>query len=206
MFPQAAGGDVSGQIGAAFQTVQNALFPPLLPPGFSYFPEVVSVEEEDALVRVVEALPFGEVRMHGVAAKRRVIQFGCSRYGGSRIQAAPEPPPLLADLRERCARFAGVEEGSLVQMMVTCYPPGAAIGWHRDSPMFGSPVAGLSLASACTMRLRPSAGEKSIPVTLEPRSLYLIDGEARSRWEHSIPPAKVTRYSVTMRTVLSASE
>jgi alkylated DNA repair protein (DNA oxidative demethylase) len=194
----------SGEIAALHRTVQNALFPQELPDGFSYHPAIISPDEEVALLEVVEGLPFGEVRMHGVAAKRRVIHFGWDYdYEGWQIRPAPPPPPLLAELRMRSARVAGIDAKSLAQMMVACYPPGAAIGWHRDSPMFGSPVVGVSLASTCTMRFRRGAGHKSIPVALERRSLYLIDGEARSGWQHSIPPAKATRYSVTMRTVVS---
>jgi len=33
------------------------------------------------------------------------------------------------------------------------------------------------------------------------RSLYIITGEARSEWQHSIAPVKETRYSVTLRTL-----
>jgi len=35
----------------------------------------------------------------------------------------------------------------------------------------------------------------------EPRSLYIMTGEARRVWEHSIPPVKEPRYSITFRSM-----
>jgi hypothetical protein len=40
-------------------------------------------------------------------------------------------------------------------------------------------------------------------LTLEPRSAYLLDGPARTGWEHSIPPVSSLRYSVTFRRLRS---
>jgi alkylated DNA repair dioxygenase AlkB len=37
---------------------------------------------------------------------------------------------------------------------------------------------------------------------LAPRSLYVMRRKIRSDWEHSIPPVKELRYSITFRTVL----
>jgi alkylated DNA repair dioxygenase AlkB len=36
---------------------------------------------------------------------------------------------------------------------------------------------------------------------LAPRSAYLLTGEARHAWRHSIPATKELRYSVTFRTL-----
>ena len=78
----------------------------------------------------------------------------------------------------------------------------AAIGWHRDAAPFDI-VVGISLLSACRMRFRRGkvraweTGEVALP----PRSAYVLTGPARTEWEHSIPPVKETRYSVTFRTM-----
>jgi len=37
--------------------------------------------------------------------------------------------------------------------------------------------------------------------TIEPRSIYVLSGEARTVWEHSIPPLDKLRYSLTFRTL-----
>jgi hypothetical protein len=86
-----------------------------------------------------------------------------------------------------------------------CQPmpaPGAGIGWHRDRPPAVA-IAGVSLVSPCSFRLRRKAGETWERATIEaqPRSAYLMSGPARSEWQHSIPPVEALRYSVTFRTV-----
>ena len=43
--------------------------------------------------------------------------------------------------------------------------PHATIGWHRDAPMFGSPVFGVSLVSPCTMKFRRKTAEDGFGVT-----------------------------------------
>ena len=39
-----------------------------------------------------------------------------------------------------------------------------------------------------------------IALTLAPRSVYVMQDDIRWRWQHSIPPAKALRYSMTFRT------
>jgi alkylated DNA repair dioxygenase AlkB len=85
--------------------------------------------------------------------------------------------------------------------MVTEYSPGAPIGWHRDAPQFGT-VIGISLGSTSRMRFKPYKAEgKPVGLTLEPRSIYLMRGPARWKFQHSIPPVKELRYSITFRTL-----
>jgi len=64
------------------------------PEGLVLQPEFVSPPEAEALVELARGLRFGEVRMHGVASKRRVAQFGW-RYAfeSFRLTAGPEIPP-----------------------------------------------------------------------------------------------------------------
>ena len=52
------------------------------------------------------------------------------------------------------------------------------------------------------MRLKPYREKGSIvSVVLEPRSAYVMRGPARWKFQHSIPPVKDFRYSVTFRTL-----
>jgi DNA oxidative demethylase len=54
---------------------------------------------------------------------------------------------------------------------------------------------------------RTSGGERTVrEVELEPRSAYVLAGESRSSWQHSIPPTKEPRYSVTFRTLRGGSK
>ena len=64
-------------------------------------------------------------------------------------------------------------------------------------------VVGVSLGSPAVLRFRQRAGPGfhrfSLPV--EPRSAYLISGEARHDWEHRIVPGDELRFSITFRTM-----
>jgi alkylated DNA repair dioxygenase AlkB len=42
-------------------------------------------------------------------------------------------------------------------------------------------------------------GFERMAIQLAPRSIYAMTAEARSVWEHSIPPVKAHRYSITFR-------
>jgi DNA oxidative demethylase len=174
-----------------------------LPDGFRYEPAFLSEEEERGLVASIGELAWAEVRMHGVVARRRVRHFGWHYgYDRARIERGEAIPEFLLGVRERLAEFGGVGAEELGEALVTEYAEGAGMGWHRDAPAFGI-VAAVSLVSAARMRFRrgEAGAWETTEVVLEPRSAYLIAGEARSKWQHGLPPAKALRYSVTFRTL-----
>jgi alkylated DNA repair dioxygenase AlkB len=178
-----------------------------LPDGLLYQPDFLSVSEEAELVRIFGSLPFANFDFHGYTARRRVVEFGLE-YDFSTRRASPTQgfPEFLEPVRERAARFAGLDLDTLVEGMVTEYSPGAPIGWHRDAPQFGI-VIGISLAGESRMRFKPYKAEgKPVSLLLERRSIYLMRGPARWRFQHSIPPVKNLRYSITFRTLRGREE
>jgi alkylated DNA repair dioxygenase AlkB len=173
------------------------------PPGFLYYPDIVTAHEESALVARVRAIEFSPVQMRGQVARRRTAHFGwVYGYESWRISPGPPLPPFLLPLRERVGALAGVDAAALAEVLVTEYPAGAAIGWHRDAPQFGV-VIGVSLLGACRMRFQRGreAERQTRAVLLEPRSAYVLSGEARQQWQHSIPALRAPRYSITFRTL-----
>ncbi|MGK5672308.1 alpha-ketoglutarate-dependent dioxygenase AlkB [Micromonospora sp. URMC 106] len=172
------------------------------PAGLTYQPDLIGPDEERSLLTALAAFDFREVRMHGQIARRTVRQFGFDYdYGSFQLTSGDALPLELAGVRERCAAFAGVPPTSLAQALVTRYPPGSIIGWHRDAPAFGPTVVGLSLGSACLLRFQRGTGEERrvYEVELAPRSAYVLAGAARSSWQHSIPPVPALRHSITFR-------
>ena len=175
-----------------------------LPEGLLYQPDFLSSAEEADLIRIFRELPFQAFDFHGYTAKRRVLEFGLE-YDFTTRRATPTQnfPEFLSSVRERAAQFAGVSAADLVEGMVTEYSPGAPIGWHRDAPQFGT-IIGISLASTSRMRFKPYKTEgKPVALTLGPRSIYLMRGPARWKFQHSIPAVKELRYSITFRTLRS---
>ena len=193
----------------------STLFGLVVPPGFGYTPDLITPAEERELVAAIQQLEFSDVVMRGVVAKRRTAHFGVGYlFEGRSTTAAPSMPGFLLPLRDRAAAWAERPADALVEALVTEYPAGAAIGWHRDAPAFED-VIGISLLASCRMKLRPYVSPKDIPLLvgkvrrttheleLTPRSAYLICGEARTAYEHHIPAVENLRYSVTFRSLRS---
>ncbi len=93
---------------------QTDLFaaPSGLPEGFRYYPEAVSVEEEEALAHELGALPFKPFNFQGFLANRQVVSFGY-RYDYDRravVEAAPFPSFLIPLRRKVAAIFDRPEE------------------------------------------------------------------------------------------------
>ncbi|HWF77942.1 MAG TPA: alpha-ketoglutarate-dependent dioxygenase AlkB, partial [Caulobacteraceae bacterium] len=132
--------------------------PPKTPAGFRYWPEAITPAEEAALAAVLQTLPFRPYEFRGYLANRRVVGFGARYDDASRSVADAEPiPEWLLSLRDRVGGLAGLAPEAFGTALINEYAPGAGIGWHRDRPQFGL-VAGVSLLSACVLRLRRPAG------------------------------------------------
>jgi alkylated DNA repair dioxygenase AlkB len=173
------------------------------PEGIVYEPELLPVDEERELLRRFEALRFDPIVLHGRAAKRTGRHYGLDYDYGTRTPKPGEPvPEWLLPARARAGALAGHEPEELVEILVQRYPPGATIGWHRDAPAFDT-VIGISLGGSSRLRFQRGKREKRRvwEVLLEPRSGYVLSGEARRSWEHSISPTKERRYSITFRTL-----
>jgi alkylated DNA repair dioxygenase AlkB len=189
----------AGQIGL-FDAV------PVLPPGLRYEPDLLTSDEEAALVDNLRELPFRAFEFHGHLGNRRVVSFGWHYdFATERLRKADDMPDFVLPLRERAAGLAGLAPSDLQHVLFTEYGPGAGIGWHKDKGVFGV-VVGISLLAPCVFRLRRKAGSswERASFRAEPRSAYLLAGPARTEWEHSIPAVESLRYSVTFRALKTA--
>jgi hypothetical protein len=176
------------------------------PEGLVYAPGFIGEVDERALAGRIAGLPLKPFEFHGFTGNRRTISFGLHyAFDGSGLREAEPIPGWLQPLRARAAALAGRDAEEFVHALVIEYAPGAGIGWHRDRPVFGD-VIGISLLAPAPLRFRRKAGTKweRFTLTAEPRSAYLLRGEARHQWEHSIPPLETPRYSVTLRTLASS--
>lgn len=174
-----------------------------LPEGFRYQDNLITPNEEHDLVARFQDLPFKPYEHLGYFGNRRIAGFGWRQDGAGRMVETGEPiPDVLLPLLEKVAAFTGLAQERFRHALVTEYSPGAGIGWHRDRPPAVA-IAGVSLISPCTFRLRRKAGDRwdRASIIAAPRSVYLMSGPARSDWQHSIPSVEALRYSVTFRTV-----
>ena len=172
-------------------------------PGLELQEDFVSEAEERALVAEIDRLGLAPFQFQGWTGKRLTRSFGW-RYdfdNASFTEAEPIPDWLIP-VRERAAALAGLMPDDVAHALVIRYEPGAGIGWHRDRPQFGK-VVGISLGAPTMMRFRQrtNSGFRRANVRLEPRSAYLLTGEVRERWEHSIAAHEALRFSITFRSL-----
>ena len=177
------------------------------PSGLRYQEDFVSSAAEQDLIDRIAGLPLQRFQFGAFEGNRRVAWFGHRYdYTQQRLTEADPIPGWLAPLGRQVEAWGGLAEGSVRQVLCTEYDVGVGIGWHRDKPHFDR-IFGLSLGSACKFRFRRRDGSKWQRFTVDAvaRSLYMMDGEARAVWEHSIPPVEARRYSITFRTMKPAT-
>lgn len=177
---------------------QADLFAEPLVAGLEYRDSFISADEEAALVGHLEALELAPFRFQGWTGNRKTQSFGW-RYDfeDASFQPAEPIPAWLTALRDKAAALAGDE---IVHALVARYDPGAGIGWHKDRSVFER-VVGVSLNAPANLRFRQrtASGFRRFSLPVEPRSAYLLSGEARHEWEHSIVPGETLRFSITFR-------
>jgi alkylated DNA repair protein (DNA oxidative demethylase) len=183
--------------------MQADLFAPDLIPGMRLQHDVITPGEERDLITHIDETALAPFRFQGWTGKRLTSSFGYHYdFDQGRLGAGDPLPHWIEPLRERSAKAASLPTEALVQLLLTRYDPGAGIGWHRDRPAFGT-VVGVSLGAHAIMRFRRRrpGGFDRFALPLEPRSLYVLSGEARTAWEHSIAEMTEPRWSITFRTL-----
>ena len=181
----------------------SLLFDAPLIAGLAYREAVISAADEGALVEHLVAADLSPFRFHGWLGNRKTQSFGW-RYDFEDASFSPtEPiPDWLTPLRETAAAIADVEPDDFVHVLLARYDPGAGIGWHRDRDVFER-VVGFSLLTPATLRFRRRrpGGFDRAKIEVAPRSAYLLAGEVRWDWEHSIAAGDELRFSITFRTL-----
>jgi alkylated DNA repair dioxygenase AlkB len=190
----------------------DTLFPEykLWPDGFNYVPDFLNRDEEAELVTAIRQIELHAFQFQGFEAKRKVASFGFDyNFNNGRLTKGQPFPTSFHPLIRKVAGYVQLSEKDFAELLVTEYPPGSVINWHRDAPPFKL-ICGISLLEDCLFKLRlyqkDKQGKKSIlSVVLQRRSMYVMDRESRISWQHSITPVKRTRYSITLRTLNDSS-
>lgn len=178
-------------------------------PGLVYQPEFHSRSEEQELIAIIRSLPLHAAKYKQYFARRRVVSFGGSYdFDTHELKPAKELDARLLPLRDRVAAWQGIPAESLVHALVAEYAPGTPLGWHRDVPNFER-IYGVSLGSEATLRFRPYPYQPELPrqvveLAVQPRSVYVMEGEARWGWQHCVEATLGLRWSVTFRDLLAS--
>ena len=127
--------------------------------------------------------------------KRRVQHYGFKYdYKARKVNydmRIGELPEWLKRLSQKLHKDGHMPEVA-DQVIINEYKQGEGISSHIDcEPCFKGTIVSLSLGSGCVMNFTHKFDKtKKIPVWLEPRSLVVLNGEARHEWLHGIPARK----------------
>ena len=186
----------------------NTLFPIEYPApaGFEYIPGFLTEDEEKRLLNEISKIELHNLLFQGYEAKRKTASFGMDwSFEKKQLSKGKEIPPGFLPLLQKVSGELKIKVESFAELLITEYPVGSVINWHRDAPPFDI-IAGISLQSDCNFKFRPHnknlQGRNSIvsiPVTRH--SLYVMKGASRTEWQHSVAPVRQIRYSITLRTL-----
>jgi alkylated DNA repair dioxygenase AlkB len=171
--------------------------------GLQYHEEFITHGEEKDLLGHLSAMELAPFRFHGWTGNRKTQSYGWRYdFDDASFQPTGPIPPWLHPLRDRSAMLAGVARDEIAHVLVARYDPGAGIGWHKDRSVFDR-IVGVSLNAPASLRFRQRTGSgfRRFGLPVEPRSAYLLSGEVRHEWEHSIVPGDALRFSITFRTL-----
>jgi alkylated DNA repair dioxygenase AlkB len=158
----------------------NAKKPTIEVPGFSLVREYTSPEEERVLLGHIETGPWE------TDWRRRIQQYGLGySETGVRPTWLRDFPDWLVQLAARVQRDAHLERFP-ENCVINEYIPPLGIGPHKDYPAFGPTIACISLGSAVILDLMTPDRATRVSADVPARSLWVMTGEARSRWLHTI--------------------
>lgn len=179
--------------------------------GAQLIADFISPAREAELLACIDAAPWR------TDLKRRVQHYGW-RYDYRARRVAPDAKlgPVPDWLNEERMRLAadGFFDPRPDQIIVNEYEPGQGIAPHVDCvPCFGPVIASLTLAGFCEMQFQEQATGVVRRALLQPRSLLVLTGPARTDWTHAIAArksdviegkrvARGRRVSLTYRTVI----
>ncbi len=189
------------------------------PAGLEYHPQLLTAQDEAELLAHIDNADAPWLD----DLSRRVQHFGYKYdYSARRLDDSAHIGPLpdwLARLALR-VRSATSEEAKCLldaqrpfeQAIINEYERGQGIAPHVDRDCFGPVVATVSLGSAVNMDFRCDATSDGYVQRLEPGSLLLLHGVARSKWRHGIAKRRTDiwdgrkierrrRVSITFRTI-----
>lgn len=173
---------------------------PKLPPGCRYFPQYLTLAEQDQLLktmrRVIEDAPLFTPRMPRTDKPFSVHMTNCGplgwvsdKDGGYRYQPAhPETgkpwPPIPETLLTIWRELTGCEHDPQA-CLVNYYGGSARLGLHRDEDEkdFSAPILSVSLGDAAIFRIGGlTRRDPTISFKLRSGDVLIMGGESRLRY------------------------
>lgn len=196
-------------------------------PGLSVYPDFVSADEEAAIVAFLDGQEWRtdlarRVIHYGgtycLMPPRTATAEERQRIENTILKARPMPPELDFIIARMIGRSLYTKASMPEFCIVNEYKEAQGISAHIENFRFKSPVCGLSLCQGDWMRfhelVEPDDGSvrsrkagqatrtgRKKDVWMPRRSLLVMTGEAREKWQHEIPRSKKGRTSTNWKRV-----
>jgi alkylated DNA repair dioxygenase AlkB len=178
-------------------------------PGLYLYPDFIDASTEEQLLHEIDS------QVWIVDYNRRLQYYGYRNelekpYDLVKFPV-PIPPHMYALSQQIVAE--GILQHQPDQVIINEYYPGEGIRSHKDRNYFENQICGVNLGSGCIMQFTKANTEK-IDVEIPRRSIYVMQDDARKKWNHAIPARKKDvvdgtiqhrdrRVSITYRKIIS---
>lgn len=149
----------------------------------SYKKEFISKELEEEVIKVISSFPKPQ-KTHFY----RIYRFG--EY------VAPYNTCQVSDVIPEVFYKFGIKKEDFDSITVNQFLKDEYIPFHFDSPCAGEKIVVVSLKGEAELNFRNDKETKTYKI--EPRSLYVLEGDLRWKWQHS-SKALEERISVVFR-------
>ena len=155
-------------------------------PGLFIYPNFISEAKEEELITEIDAQPWV------VDYDRRLQYYGYRNELEKPYDLVKFPvsiPPKMYTLSEEIVAQKIIDQQP-DQVIINEYSPGQGIRPHKDRNYFDNQICGINLGSGCVMKFIQLKGGDVVDVEIPRRSLYVMQDEARYKYNHAIPPRK----------------
>ena len=155
-------------------------------PGLLLYRDFISSSLEEELMTEIDAQPWV------VDYDRRLQYYGYRNELEKPYDLVKFPvaiPSAIYSLSEKIVQQK-ILQSQPDQVIINEYDPGQGIRPHKDRNYFDNQICGINLGSGCIMRFIKIKGGDVVDIEIPRRSLYVMQDEARYKWNHAIPPRK----------------
>jgi alkylated DNA repair protein alkB family protein 8 len=155
-------------------------------PGLLLYPDFISKEVEDELINEIDSQTWV------IDYNRRLQYYGYRNELEAPYGLVPFPismPPMIYELSKNLVeqKIVSIQPD---QVIINEYAPGEGLRPHKDRNYFENQICGVNLGSGCVMRYIKISGGDVVDVEVPRRSVYVMQDDARYKWNHSIPSRK----------------
>jgi len=152
------------------------------PSGLFYQDNVITHELEQDVISWLDQQPWS------TKLKRRTQHYGYEYDYTKKNVSHTSGTPITGPLKTIADWLSVNGVMTPTQCIVNEYTRDQSISAHTDSTEFGPIVVSISLLQPCNMIFTKDREE--FKMTLMPRSIVILTGDARYNWKHQIPSRK----------------